>query len=245
MIANSHIKSLLLFVLVSCYISSESFAQKAVLKHSYTFNDGTPSDVVGNADGVLKGGKIEDGKYFTTADGQCIQLPGKTINIKSYTSLSLEVYIIAGKGNVENTTLLYFGNKTGIQGTDYIMLSPKNKGYTRSVISCKNNSTPWTTSTITRCNALEDGHPHHIVVTFDNKVLKLYVDGLLVDSTTNEEFPDNLLKNIGDKVAYLAKAVMQTIKHGLGQLMPLTFMKEFLMQKPLKNRQWSMFPDKY
>jgi two-component system, NtrC family, sensor kinase len=203
--ANLHIKPLFI-IIVACCISSVSFAQQPVLKHSYTFNDGTAKDSIGNADGLLKGGKIEAGKYITSEQGQYIELPAKLIKINSYTSLSLEAYIIAGKANAINTMLSFFGNKTERWGTDFIFLSAKNAGYGLSAISCKNNSMPWTTSTDARCNALDDGLPHHIVTTFNNKVLKLYADGLLVDSTTNEEFPDNLLGNIGEQVAYLAKS---------------------------------------
>ncbi len=202
----THIKMQFIFILISFFIPLRLFAQEAILKHSYTFDDGTPADVVGNADGLLKGGKIEDGKFITTADSQYIELPAKLLKINSYTSLSLESYIIAGKGNANNTMLAYFGNETGRFGTDYIFQSAINRGFTQSNISCKNNSTPWTSLTITRCNAVDDGLPHHIVTTFDNKVMKLYVDGLLVDSTTNDELPDNLLENIGNQVAYLAKS---------------------------------------
>jgi two-component system, NtrC family, sensor kinase len=205
--ANLHLKMLFIISIVACCISSASFAQKAELKHSYTFNDGTPADVAGNADGVMKGGKIENGKYITTEQGQYIELPSSLIQLNTYTSLSLEAYIIAGKDNGRATQLSYFGNNTNTRGSDYIFLSAKNNGYTRSGIGCKNYSTtPWTTVTFTRCNALEDGLPHHIVTTFDNKVLKLYVDGLLVDSQTNEDFPENILANIGEKLAYLAKS---------------------------------------
>ena len=206
MVVKLYIKTLLIYLLVCCLISSESFAQEAVLKHSYTFDDGTPVDVIGNADAQLKGGKIENGKYVTSEEGQYMELPANLIKINTYTSLSLEAYIIAGKGNAINTMLSYFGNETGRFGTDYIFQSAINRGFTQSNISCKNNTTPWTSLTITRCNALDDGLPHHIVTTFDNKMLKLYVDGLMVDSVTNEEFPDNLLENIGDQVAYLAKS---------------------------------------
>lgn len=203
---NMHTKILLLILLACSFVFTESFAQEAVLKHSYTFNDGTPADVVGNADGLLKGGKIEGGKFITTADSQYIELPAKLIKINTYTSLSLEAYIIAGEGNNRNTHLSYFGNKTEKWANDYIFQSAKTLGYARSAIACKNYPNSWTTSTFTRCNALEDGLPHHIVTTFDNKVLKLYVDGLLVDSQTNEKFPENLLENLGNQVAYLAKS---------------------------------------
>ncbi|WP_340111899.1 ATP-binding protein [Maribellus mangrovi] len=214
----SHFKTLLFFVLLCSILPPATFAQKAVLKHSYTFDDNTPDDVVGNADGVLKGGKIEEGKYITTKDSQYIELPAKLIKINSYTSLSLEAYIEAGKGNAYNTVLSYFGNVKGRFGTDYIFQSAINTGFTRSDISCKNPSTPWTTLTSTRCNPLDDGLPHHIVTTFDNKVLNLYVDGLLVDSQTNEEFPDNLLANIGDQVAYLAKSGYKNDQTWLGAI---------------------------
>jgi signal transduction histidine kinase len=204
--ANLHIKPLILFILTLCCISPASFAQKAVLKHSYTFDDGTPTDVAGNADGIIKGGKIEAGMYITTENGQYIELPANLIKLSTYTSLSLEAYIVAGEGNGRNTHLFYYGNKTERWANDYIFLSAKNNGFARTGIACKNYSNPWTTTTDARCNALEDGLPHHIVTTFDNKELKLYVDGLLVYSQTNTKFPENLLDNLGDQVAYLAKS---------------------------------------
>jgi len=213
-----HFKTLLFFVLHCSILPPSAIAQKAVLKHSYTFDDGTPADVVGNANGVLKGGKIDDGKYITTADSQYIELPAKLIGINTYSALSLEAYIVAGKADRDIAILSYFGNLTDTIGTDYIYQSIQNKGFTRSRISCKNYIAPWKTSTTTSCNGLNDGLPHHVVTTFDNKVMKLYVDGLLVGSQTNERFPDNLLSNIGDEVANLAKGAYKNDLTWLGEI---------------------------
>ncbi len=83
MFKSLHIKTLFIFILVSRFISTETFAQEQVLKHSFTFDDGTAKDVIGNADGLLKGGKIEDGKYITTGQGQYIELPSNLIKLNT------------------------------------------------------------------------------------------------------------------------------------------------------------------
>ncbi|WP_163712164.1 LamG-like jellyroll fold domain-containing protein [Mangrovibacterium lignilyticum] len=191
---------------------------KPVLEHAYTFDDGTARDVVGHADGLMKGGNIANGKYITTEEGQYLDLPAKLIKINAYTSLSLEAYIIAGKENGETTMLSYFGNEGKILGTDYIFQSVKNSGFPLSSISCKTKTAPWSTETKTTCNPFNDGLPHYIVTTFNNLELKLYVDGILVDSQTNREYPDNRLENIGDSVAYLAKSGFSSDQTWLGAI---------------------------
>ncbi|RKD90220.1 ATP-binding protein [Mangrovibacterium diazotrophicum] len=212
------IKMLFSIVLIVCLSNAELLAQVAVLTHSYTFDDGSANDQVGNADGQMHGGKIENGKYITSANGQYIELPAQLIKLNTYSSLSFEAYIVAGKDNNISTMLSFFGRSDGQRIANYFFQSVKSRGFTRSVIACKNYSNPWMTSTSVRCNALDDGQPHHVVTTFDDQVLKLYVDGLLVGSQSNEPFPVNILSNLGEQVAYLCKSGYDSNPTWLGSI---------------------------
>ncbi|HYQ59154.1 MAG TPA: ATP-binding protein [Draconibacterium sp.] len=203
---NLRIHTLVVFVMFCCFIPLGLSAQGPVLKHSYIFNDGTAKDGVGDADALLMGGKIENGKYITSEQGEFIQLPADLIKINTYSSLSLEAYIVAGKDNGTFTMLSYFGNENEILGSDFIFQSVQNDGVSATAISCENDSIPQSSSTYIWFNVLQDDLPHYLVTTFDNHELKFYVDGILVGSSINEPFPDNVIENIGTQVAYLAKS---------------------------------------
>lgn len=186
--------------------SLEVLAQDAVLKHSYTFDDGTAKDVVGGAHGVLNGGKIIDGEYVASSQGQFILLPASEIALNSYPSLSLEAYLGAGHLNAYFTMFSYFGNSVGAFGTDYLFQSLANGGHSVTGMSCKNDQTPWATCTNVFGTPFKDAKYHHVASTFDNHEIKFYIDGILVDQNTIDEFPKNVIANLSNQFAYLCKS---------------------------------------
>lgn len=198
----------------------ESSAQQITLKHSYTFDDGQANDVVGRAHGIIKGnGTVKDGKFVTSAQGQYLELPAGQIKINTYRRLTLEACLTSGPENGGYTMFSYFGSKTGVNGMDYIFQSLINGGVSKTAISCYNTSQPsWTAETHIKAHPLQDGKPHHVVTTFDDKTILFYIDGMLVGSITNEAFPKNIIANLGDDVAYLSKGGFDEDQTWLGSI---------------------------
>ena len=211
---SKHTTSILTYILscllVACCLLSlsttEARAQDAVLKHSYTFDDGTAKDVIGGADAAMNGGKIINGEYVAFSQGQFILLPASEISLSSYPSLSLEAYLGAGHLNAFYTMFAYFGNSVGPFGTNYLFQSLSNGGKSVTGISCKNDQTPWATSTYVFGNLVNDAKYHHVVSTFDNHEIKFYLDGALVDQNTIDQFPNNAIANLSNQFAYLCKS---------------------------------------
>ena len=181
-------------------------AQEAQLKHRYTFEDGTAKDVVGDADGTMKGGEVLNGEYVAFEPGQFIQLPADKIQVNTYEALTLEAYVVAGHLNAYYTMLSYFGNKNGKIGTDYLFQSLSNAGFSNTAISCNEPNVPWEVATNVFSPMLRDLKYHHVVSTFDNTTIKFYVDGVLVNENSIAEFPNNTIQNLSNEYAYLCKS---------------------------------------
>ncbi|WP_370480306.1 helix-turn-helix domain-containing protein [Tamlana flava] len=181
---------------------------KPVLKHSYTFNDDTANDVVGEANGTLKGGiRIVNGMSWSFEEGQYIELPADRININEYSAITLEAFLWAGKGNGTFTMISFFGNTFGAFGVDYVFQSIKTRYNSATGISCMNYEKPWEKATRVVANPdLQDGKFHHIVTTYDNVELKYYMDGSLVGIQPNDKPKTNIIENLSNDFAYLFKS---------------------------------------
>ncbi len=219
------------------------YSQSPELKHSYTFDDGTAKDVVGNADGNVIGGTFENGIYVTSEQGQYIELPAGEIKINEFENLTLEAYVVAGEKNPEFTMLSFFGNIAGSFGADYIFQSMTNRSQTRSAISTGNYSQPWSAESIVFCNELQDGKPHYVVTTFDDNEVKLYVDGYFIGSTTNDDHPTNLIANLGTQVAYLAKGGYSGDGTWLGKIDEFNIYDGILNEEQITQRAKDYLPD--
>ncbi len=181
-------------------MSAEEVAKKAatfipVLKHSYTFEDGTDgvvTDVVGGANGTVEGGTIADGTYTTAADGDHIELPADEIAINTYSAITLEAYITAGNGannspNNNFTMLAYFGGthvngdgaNMGANGYFMSVARGLNEGVenSRTAISTGSEDTPYSVEDGVDGPELEDGAPHHLVSVLTNDSIYWYIDG--------------------------------------------------------------------
>ncbi|MDA3879488.1 MAG: cadherin-like beta sandwich domain-containing protein [Prolixibacteraceae bacterium] len=177
------------------------------LMHSYTFEDGTANDVIGQAHGTVNGGNITNGVYTAQTQGaDYIELPADIIAINTYEELTFETFITAANGlnGNTNTMLSYFGNTTGDFGTDYIYTAVANGGKSRTAISCGNTTSPWSAEVGVDGVLLDDGAMHHIVTTITNKVLTFYINGEKVGETTLAEA--NKLGNLSNTFAYLCKS---------------------------------------
>ncbi|MCR8667734.1 LamG domain-containing protein [Aestuariibaculum sp. M13] len=193
-------------------------AQKPVLRHSYTFNDGSPNDVVGDAHGIVKGGKITNGMYLAYALDQYVDLPADIIKINNYKSFSLEAFLLAGGGNDLHTMFSYFGNTLGNYGVDYVFQSLCNNQSSVTTISCKNYTAPWASGTDVATTFLQDAKFHHVVTTFDNKVIKFYIDGVLIGSKSKDNHIENTIEHLSNMYAYLGKSGYLQDKTWLGAI---------------------------
>ncbi len=206
LVSSRHVSCCAVIFVLVLFFTSAIQAQQPVLKHSYTFDNGTAKDMVGEAHGTLHGGKITNGEYVSYAQGHYIDLPGDKIKINNYKTLSLEAYLVAGHYNAFFTMFSYFGNSVGNFGTDYLFHALSNGGHSSTCISCKNYEQPWAVSTNVFSKTVKDLRYHHMVSTFDNHVIKFYLDGVLVNQNTIDQFPNNVLANLSNQLAYLCKS---------------------------------------
>lgn len=206
---NYALRSVVLILFV-CYGTS-AISQTPILKHAYSFNEGSPTDDVSGTIGELNGGaKIENGALVTSTQGQYFALPADEINISSYSSVTLEAFIVAEKGNGSYTMFSYFGNNVGNNGTDYLFQSLANGGGSKTAISCKNDGAPWQSEVSVRSLMLNDDQPHYVVTTFDNKELRFYIDGVFAGSLNTTDNPNNIIANLGTSFAFLGKGAYST-----------------------------------
>ncbi|MCH4553094.1 LamG-like jellyroll fold domain-containing protein [Aestuariibaculum lutulentum] len=174
------------------------------LIHSYPFNDGTANDTVGNADGVIFGGAIENGLYTTYNQGDFINLPGNDIEINTYPSITIESFVTAGLNNAAFTMLSYFGNTTGSFGTNHYYTTLINGGQSSTAISCGNFNAPWNNETRVNGAVLNDGKTYHLISTIDQNNISWYINGILIDLKTLASH--NSIQLLDNTLVYLCKS---------------------------------------
>lgn len=165
----------------------------AEIVHSYTFADGTAMDQVGTADGEVHGGTIADGAFTSTVDGDYIVLPSEDIAINTYSSITLEAYVLTGE-NPAWTMLGYFGNTSG--GSDcFWMTIARNDNVSRAETATYGGAT--------NANGVEPGvgELHHVVAELSNDTISLYLDGSLSAKTATGA--DYLISQIATSRAWI------------------------------------------
>ncbi len=156
------------------------------LTHSYTFDNGLATDIVGGADGTVHGGHIKEGTYIADSLGSYISLPADEIAINEYAAFTFEIYIASDQYNESsnNTMLISAGARDpwyDWYGWHYTYVA------TRGVFS---NSTSadgwlpynWETQASGGINVDSDGGYHHIVATMNTDSMVIYVDGVMASS---------------------------------------------------------------
>jgi len=186
------------------YTVNISQQEDVTLTHSYTFDDGTAADVVGNADGTLMGsGAIADGAYTAAANGDYIELPAADIAINTYSAITLEGYIYSDVDNTGNNMMAYFGgNENGLGGNGYF-LTPDRRTESRTAISCGNVSQPWTVEQGFTGDPVSVGAKHHVVSVLTNSSIKWYIDGALAGEA--EVSGGNSIANLSNANAWLCR----------------------------------------
>ena len=174
------------------------------LMHSYTFEDGTAKDMVGKADGILKGtGTIANGAYKATTNGDYIELPAADIAINTYTAITLEGYIYTDVDNTAAVMMAYFGgNENGLGGNGYFF-TPDRWTESRTAISCGNLTAPWSAEQGVTGAPVSVGEKHHVASVLTNSSIKWYIDGLLAGEAAVSG--TNSIAGISNANAWLCK----------------------------------------
>jgi len=178
--------------------------------HSYTFEDGTADDSVGDADGLLIGdANVVSGSLILDGNDDWVELPGDIIAINTLEEVTIEAWYTPTEGaNTGYTMLASFGLTNPFQdwmGVDYLMMtSARGDDVSRAAISCFNYEEPWTIENGVNGPEYDDGLLHHMVATVNATELAFYIDGALIGTT--ELTGDNQLANVSAEQAYLGKA---------------------------------------
>ncbi len=176
------------------------------MKHLYTFEDGTASDLVGDADGTLVGDAyIADGSMITVDQDDWMEMPGDVIAVNTYNAVTLEAwYTPAENANTSWTMLAYLGDSyNGYGSNGLFMTSARGDDVSRAAISTGNQASPWGTETGVNGPEYDDGLLHHMVLTLDTANIQLYIDGELMGTAAMTN--GNSIHDISTNFAYLAK----------------------------------------
>ena len=163
------------------------------LMHSYTFDDGTATDVVGGANGTVHGGTFVDGTYVAAKEGDYIVLPADKIALNTYPSFTMEMHVTTGN-NPGWTMYSYFGNTSGGINTYFVSLAGNNN-QARAVLNLGDGEVQ------AASNEPGTGEIHHYVSVVTNDTLYWYVDGSLAQKTANKAA--YMIKNIAGTNAWL------------------------------------------
>jgi len=174
--------------------------------HSYTFEDGTANDSVGDANGVLMGDAYVDGGALVTVDqDDWMEMPGDVIAMNTYSEITIEAWYTPEAGaNTSWSMLAYFGDSVnGLGSNGYFITSARGDNKSRAAISCGDIATPWASESGADGLEYDDGLLHHMVSTLSATDITLYIDGVLIASTPLSA--TNSISCISPNFAYLAK----------------------------------------
>jgi len=175
--------------------------------HSYTFQDGTGSDSVGEADGVLVGdAAIVDGSLVVDGDGDWMEMPGDVIAINTYSAVTLELWSTQSVDNAFSMTASFGGTWDNGMGKDYICIctgrgDQMNRG---SIANTPDEVNPWEDEVGVSSPELNDGIEHHYVLTITTAELAYYVDGVLIGTAP---LGDTTISGLSNDFVYLGKGI--------------------------------------
>jgi hypothetical protein len=159
------------------------------LKHSWDFENEDAKDGVGDADGILmkdaaiSGGVLE--LLGTDTHAGYVELWADMIQINTFPELTAEMWATANAAEPNYMNMLiYFGTAQGTLGFDYFFYTPgrrwqENNPETRVGVSIGT----WDSEDGITYSSLDDEELHHHVVTWEDSLITLYVDGESVASS--------------------------------------------------------------
>ena len=171
-------------VMVMSFVGSSTiFAQ--TLKHSYTFEDGTGNDAVGEAHAELNGeAAVADGDLVLS--GGFASISGEAVNVAAYESVTIEALFTQAEGIDGNRSLFSFGTTLDVgwpKGVEYLYYQPT-RGTTdsRFAICTGNTDDPWNTESYVGTDIITNTNKHHFVGVVTATEIKMYLDGNLIGS---------------------------------------------------------------
>ena len=175
--------------------------------HSYTFEDGTGNDNIGDADGVLVGdAAIVDGSLVVDGDGDWMEMPGDVIAINTYTEMTLELWSTQSVDNPFSMTASFGGTWDNGMGKDYIFIATgrgdqMNRG---AIANTPDDVNPWEDEVGVSSPELNDGIEHQYVLTITAEELAYYVDGILIGTAP---MGDTTIAGVSNGFVYLGKGI--------------------------------------
>ncbi|MCW3804466.1 LamG-like jellyroll fold domain-containing protein [Plebeiibacterium marinum] len=167
------------------------------LKHSYTFEDGTANDVVGNVNGTVSGGVFENGGYVMFAGDEFIEFDAAAIALNEYESITVETYVKRGENadGEYNAVWSFNGYRAS---NDYLLSIVRGSNTCQTEVNGLGAAGPEPVN----------GETHHYVSILTKQALKLYIDGVLVSEKATS---GDLISNIGTHpdhpaTAYIGKS---------------------------------------
>ncbi|MEL0455557.1 LamG-like jellyroll fold domain-containing protein [Flavobacteriaceae bacterium SZ-1-7] len=226
------------------------------LKHSYTFEDGSVKDVVGKAHGTIIGeehskGQVIEGLFVNYEGGRWssfyeedkkhiieyyLKLPAEKININKYKAITLEAFVLPAKTDGVGS-ISFFGkyDQPNNTKTDYIHQFVKKNKSSVTKILCFDESNSQETTISLDGPLLQDVRFHHVVTTFDNHVLKYYIDGVLVASKPITSHK-NTIANLSNEDAFLLKSGSSFFEKSLGAIDEFNIYEGVLDSTAIANR---------
>jgi hypothetical protein len=189
------------------------------LVHSYTFDDGTANDSVGDANGTLVGGAaVVDGALLTTAQDQWMEMSGAAIAMNTYPEVTIEAWYTPTAGaNTGWSMLGYFGDSVnGLGSNGFFMTTARGDNKSRAAISIGDINTPWASESGADGPEYDDGQLHYMVATLTATHVNLYIDGVLYAHTALSAA--NKISGISQNFAYLAKGGYGGDPEWIGQI---------------------------
>lgn len=179
----------------------------ANLTHSWKFNDGTPNDVVGGANGILQGAAvIEDGALVAADLGDYLELPAEGVALNTYTEFTTEIWFQSFAGmNASYHMFFYFGDSKNAMGYNGFFMTPaRGDNFSRAAISCWAD-TPYQGESGANGPEYDDGNLHHMVATLSGTEIALFIDG--VETGRNQALlATNTIDALGSVFCYLCKS---------------------------------------
>ena len=192
----------LLCLMVFMGISATSFAQTdpgtANLKHRWTFDGGSTTDIVGGVVGELIGtGQMKNDAFVAT--NAHLSFPASQIGLNTYPELGVEIWCTSVAGANSGWSMLWnFGETNGSgQGVNCTFVSIA-RGDNQSLATLETTSFngAWGPE-------YDDGKLHHVAYTINSEFIRLYIDGVEVGSEALTA--GNTLANIVPQNAYLGR----------------------------------------
>ena len=185
--------------------------------HSWNFEDGSASDVIGSAHGAPVGNAYFDGgDLVIDANGSYVELTASAISINTYSAFSVSAWFTTPVADTNNTgfhMVWYFGGSAPAEGTEEplfgsngFFLSPaRGDNVCRTAISCGNVDTPWSTENgVNRSPEMAFGDSmYHVISTINDTYIAMYVNGVLID--TVHMTGNNSIANLSNDFAWIGR----------------------------------------